>query len=123
MGHSWGALLSIYNRGSQLGCFKVHLQSWVTAGVLYSPFTIVGHSWGALKSIYAVVSIECAESQGYHGRKNQLSPGKVSPGGATRERGLLTVNPGTGPTIGETVLGTGVPPGGLIREHRLRRGP
>ena len=61
-------------------------------------------------------------AQGYHGRKNQLSPGKVSPAGATRERDLLTVNPGTGPAIGETVLGTGVPPGGLIKEHRLRRG-
>ena len=61
--------------------------------------------------------------QEYHSRKNKLSSGKVSPGGATRERGLLTVNPSTGPTIREAVLGTGVPFGGLIREHRLRRGP
>ena len=34
VGHSWGVLKSIYNRGSQLGCFKVHLQSWVTVGLL-----------------------------------------------------------------------------------------
>ena len=33
------------------------------------------------------------------------------------------MNPNTEPTIGKIVLGTGVTPGGLIREHRFLRDP
>lgn len=33
------------------------------------------------------------------------------------------MNPNTEPTIGKIVLGTGVTPGGLIREHKFLRDP
>lgn len=58
--------------------------------------------------------------QGRHGRENKPSLGSVvSPDGATRERGLLTVNP----CHGAYHWGNCVWHRGVIREHRLWRGP